>query len=165
MHRYANGGQLAGYFAVLPGKRWRWVGVGARSAVGAEENAVVLGEPRRIYDAIVGCSRFDGPIPLAKFINVSMSLGKEHVRRLIDIYLRAWTSQDPDLIVTIFTPSATYHERILREPIRGHAGCASANPLVTSSQAHRTPPFTGRGACRAGYRTDAMRRAVSRRRH
>jgi hypothetical protein len=51
-----------------------------------------------------------------------MSLAKEDVRELIDIYIRAWTTQDPDLILTIFTPSATYHERVLKEPIRDHAG-------------------------------------------
>ena len=51
-----------------------------------------------------------------------MSLAKEDVRKLIDIYIRAWTTQDPDLILTVFTPSATYHERVLEEPIRGHAG-------------------------------------------
>jgi ketosteroid isomerase-like protein len=51
-----------------------------------------------------------------------MSLAKEDVRKLIDVYIRAWTSQDPDLILTVFTPSATYHERVLEEPIRGHAG-------------------------------------------
>jgi ketosteroid isomerase-like protein len=51
-----------------------------------------------------------------------MSLGKEDVRKLIDIYIRAWTTQDPDLILTIFAPSAAYHERVLEEPIRGHAG-------------------------------------------
>jgi ketosteroid isomerase-like protein len=52
----------------------------------------------------------------------SMSLAKEDVRKLIDIYLRAWTTQDPDLILSIFTPSASYHERVLEEPIRDHAG-------------------------------------------
>lgn len=51
-----------------------------------------------------------------------MSLGKEDVRKLIDIYMHAWTTQDPNLILDIFTPSATYHERVLGEPIRGHAG-------------------------------------------
>ena len=51
-----------------------------------------------------------------------MSLGKEDVRKLLDVYIRAWTTQDPDLILTIFTPAATYHERVLEEPIRGHAG-------------------------------------------
>jgi limonene-1,2-epoxide hydrolase len=47
---------------------------------------------------------------------------KDDVRALIDIYLRAWATQDPDLIVTIFTPTATYHERVLAEPIRSHEG-------------------------------------------
>ena len=32
-------------------------------------------------------------------------------------YIKAWETQDPDLIVTIFTPSATYHERVLGDPI------------------------------------------------
>jgi ketosteroid isomerase-like protein len=51
-----------------------------------------------------------------------MSFGKEDARKLIDTYIRAWTTQDPDLILTVFTPSATYRERVLGEPIRGHAG-------------------------------------------
>jgi hypothetical protein len=51
-----------------------------------------------------------------------MSLAKEDARKLIDIYLRAWTTQDPDLLLTIFTPTATYHERVLQQPIRDHAG-------------------------------------------
>jgi ketosteroid isomerase-like protein len=51
-----------------------------------------------------------------------MSLAKQDVRKLIDVYIRAWTTQDPELIVSVFTPSATYHERVLEEPIRGHAG-------------------------------------------
>jgi ketosteroid isomerase-like protein len=51
-----------------------------------------------------------------------MSLAKQDVREVIDVYIRAWTTQDADLILSIFTPSATYHERVLQEPIRGHAG-------------------------------------------
>ena len=51
-----------------------------------------------------------------------MSTPLERVRGLIDVYLRAWMTQDPDLIVTIFTPAATYHERVLGEPIRGRDG-------------------------------------------
>jgi ketosteroid isomerase-like protein len=54
--------------------------------------------------------------------DASMSLGKQDVRNLIDIYLQAWTTQDPDLILTVFTPTATYHERVLGEPICDHAG-------------------------------------------
>lgn len=49
-------------------------------------------------------------------------LTKDHVRGVIDTYIKAWTTQDPDLIVTIFTPTATYHERVLEEPIRDEAG-------------------------------------------
>jgi ketosteroid isomerase-like protein len=43
-------------------------------------------------------------------------------RAIIDIYLKAWVTQDPDLIVTIFTEDATYHERVLEEPIRTLSG-------------------------------------------
>jgi ketosteroid isomerase-like protein len=50
-----------------------------------------------------------------------MSLSRDDVRTVIDIYLRAWMTQDPDLITTIFTPTATYHERVLEQPIRGEA--------------------------------------------
>jgi hypothetical protein len=46
-----------------------------------------------------------------------MGLTKQDVRDVIDIYIRAWVEQDPNLIVTIFTDSATYHERVLEEPI------------------------------------------------
>lgn len=51
-----------------------------------------------------------------------MTLSKAQVRDVIDRYLRAWTTRDPDLIVTIFTPTASYHERVLAEPIRAHTG-------------------------------------------
>ena len=51
-----------------------------------------------------------------------MSRGKDDVRKVIDIYMRAWRDQDPELIVTIFTESAVYHERVLDEPIRTHEG-------------------------------------------
>ena len=45
-------------------ERWLWVRVEPQSAEGVDVNTVVLGEPRRIYDAIVGRSPFDAPIPL-----------------------------------------------------------------------------------------------------
>jgi hypothetical protein len=41
-----------------------------------------------------------------------------NVAATIDTYLHAWMDQDPELIVTIFTADATYHERVLAEPIR-----------------------------------------------
>jgi SnoaL-like domain len=44
---------------------------------------------------------------------------KQEAREVLDTYIRAWETQDPDLIVTIFTVSATYHERVLEEPIPG----------------------------------------------
>lgn len=46
-----------------------------------------------------------------------MTLTREHVREVLDTYIRAWETQDPDLIVSIFTPGATYHERVLKDPI------------------------------------------------
>ena len=32
-----------------------------------------------------------------------MGLTKQDVRDVIDVYIKAWETQDPDLIVTIFT--------------------------------------------------------------
>lgn len=46
-----------------------------------------------------------------------MSLTRQHAREVIDIYIKAWETQDPGLIVTIFTPAATYHERVMGDPI------------------------------------------------
>lgn len=46
-----------------------------------------------------------------------MTLTREHAREVLNTYIRAWETQDPSLIVTIFTPAATYHERVLGDPI------------------------------------------------
>jgi SnoaL-like protein len=46
-----------------------------------------------------------------------MTLTREHVREVLDTYVKAWQDQNPNLIVQIFTPDATYHERVLRDPI------------------------------------------------
>lgn len=46
-----------------------------------------------------------------------MGLTKQEAREVVDTYIRAWETQDPDLIVTIFSDSATYHERVLEDPI------------------------------------------------
>jgi ketosteroid isomerase-like protein len=46
-----------------------------------------------------------------------VTLSREHARKVLDTYVRAWESQDPDLIVTIFTPGAGYRERVLGNPI------------------------------------------------
>lgn len=45
-----------------------------------------------------------------------------NVNETVATYLKAWVEQDPNLIVTIFTEDATYHERVLQEPIRTLAG-------------------------------------------
>jgi ketosteroid isomerase-like protein len=46
-----------------------------------------------------------------------MTLTREHARTVLSNYIHAWETQDPDLIVTIFTENATYAERVLGEPI------------------------------------------------
>ena len=51
-----------------------------------------------------------------------MTLTKQEVRDVVDLYIRAWVEQDTDLIVTIFTESATYHERVLEAPIQDREG-------------------------------------------
>jgi ketosteroid isomerase-like protein len=43
----------------------------------------------------------------------------------LDVYKTAWEQQDSELILTIFTREATYHERVLQEPIRGHEAIAA----------------------------------------
>jgi SnoaL-like domain len=48
-------------------------------------------------------------------------LTRRAAREVLDTYIRAWETQDPDLIVTIFTSSATYHERVLEDPIPDRA--------------------------------------------
>jgi ketosteroid isomerase-like protein len=45
-----------------------------------------------------------------------MTLTRQAAREVIETYIRAWETQDPDLIVTIFTPAATYHERVMTWP-------------------------------------------------
>src|ERR1700752_5384203 len=51
-----------------------------------------------------------------------MGLTKADVRAVLDVYIKAWVTQDPALIGTIFTESATYHERVLDAPIRTREG-------------------------------------------
>lgn len=46
-----------------------------------------------------------------------MQLTKQDVRDVLNVYVRAWETQDPDLITTIFTEDATYHERVLQDPL------------------------------------------------
>lgn len=48
-----------------------------------------------------------------------MQLTKQDVHDVLDVYIQAWTGQNPDLIVSIFTDAATYHERAFDAPISG----------------------------------------------
>jgi limonene-1,2-epoxide hydrolase len=48
-----------------------------------------------------------------------MGLTRAQALDVLEIYIQAWEEQDPDLIVTIFTEDAIYHERVLGEPIPG----------------------------------------------
>jgi limonene-1,2-epoxide hydrolase len=48
-----------------------------------------------------------------------VKLTKQDVYDVVAVYVGAWVDQDPSAIVTIFTDTATYHERVLAAPIRG----------------------------------------------
>lgn len=52
-------------------------------------------------------------------------MNRQQARETLAIYIKAWESQDPDLIVTIFTPGATYHERVLSAPMAGREAIRS----------------------------------------
>ncbi len=66
-----------------------------------------------------------------------MALTKQAVRDVLDVYIQAWTEQDPDLITTIFTGSASYHERVLEAPILGRDGIRTYwQTKVVGSQAN-----------------------------
>jgi len=52
-------------------------------------------------------------------------LRKATLMAALDAYKTAWEQQNPELILTIFTKDAVYHERVLQEPIRGHEGIAA----------------------------------------
>jgi len=51
-----------------------------------------------------------------------MELTRQNVQDVVDTYIRAWVEKDPDLIMTIFTDEATYHERVLEAPIENREG-------------------------------------------
>jgi ketosteroid isomerase-like protein len=51
-----------------------------------------------------------------------VALTKHDARRVVGTYLRAWIEQDADLIETIFTHTAIYHERVFDAPIQGRHG-------------------------------------------
>ena len=49
-------------------------------------------------------------------------LDRDRVLQVLSIYREAWETRDPEKILTIFTPDATYRERAFDEPLRGHEG-------------------------------------------
>lgn len=66
-----------------------------------------------------------------------MVVTKKYIRGILSIYIKAWQSQDPDLITTIFAPAATYHERVMGEPIPGREAIrAYWQSKVVESQAN-----------------------------
>jgi ketosteroid isomerase-like protein len=52
-------------------------------------------------------------------------LRKATLMAALDVYKTAWEQQNPELILTIFTKDAVYHERVLQEPMRGHEEIAA----------------------------------------
>jgi uncharacterized protein (TIGR02246 family) len=66
-------------------------------------------------------------------------LTKDDVRKVIDTYIKAWETQNPSLIVTIFTHDATYHERVMQDPIPGREAIREYwESKVVGSQANIT---------------------------
>jgi hypothetical protein len=49
-----------------------------------------------------------------------MELTKETARKILKIYGEAWVQQDINKILSIFTKDGLYHERVLKEPMKGH---------------------------------------------
>ena len=50
-----------------------------------------------------------------------MGIGKQYVEGIVATYIEAWVTRDPELICTIFTPGATYHERVMGDVIPDRA--------------------------------------------
>lgn len=42
------------------------------------------------------------------------------VKRILKVYEEAWVEQNIDKILSIFTEDGIYHERVLKEPMKGH---------------------------------------------
>ncbi len=45
---------------------------------------------------------------------------KKIVKKILKIYEEAWVKQDIDKILSIFHKDGLYHERVLKEPFKGH---------------------------------------------
>lgn len=49
-------------------------------------------------------------------------MNKEQALQLLNIYAKAWVTQDSDLILSVFTPDATYNDPAEPEISVGHEG-------------------------------------------
>ena len=54
--------------------------------------------------------------------------------RIMEDYRRAWERQDADLLLTLFSENATYHENPFNVPLEGHAAIREYWLRVTENQ-------------------------------
>lgn len=47
-------------------------------------------------------------------------VSENRAKEILKIYEEAWTNQDIEKILSIFTEDGIYHERVLKEPMKGH---------------------------------------------
>ncbi len=47
-------------------------------------------------------------------------LDEKTVKAILKTYGEAWMEQDIEKILSIFTGDGTYHEKVLKEPLKGH---------------------------------------------
>lgn len=45
---------------------------------------------------------------------------KKRAKEILGKYKEAWVNQDTEKILSIFTKNGIYHERVLKEPFKGH---------------------------------------------
>ncbi|OJZ69456.1 hypothetical protein BRW65_22890 [Mycobacterium paraffinicum] len=68
---------LDGYYtgflndAAVVAHPWRWVRVDPRTVEGVDLNAVTLGDPAVVYDALAGRNQFDGPLALSDIVGAA----------------------------------------------------------------------------------------------
>lgn len=47
-------------------------------------------------------------------------VSENRAKEILKIYEEAWTNQDIEKILSIFTEDGIYHERVLKEPMKSH---------------------------------------------
>jgi hypothetical protein len=66
-----------------------------------------------------------------------MTLDNTLAESLLHTYAEAWTTQNTPKILSIFTEDGIYHERVLKEPMRGHSEIAAYwDSKVCTEQSH-----------------------------